>query len=91
MTDQRNGYYRQDAGVRDIMGSVFNLASAGTRFTIGQMQNAISVFTDPSGTMNRVKSSLDNLSAALTKPCEAPAAAPSEPLMASDELNGRKS
>jgi len=67
MTEQRSGYYRREnnAGLTDVVGSFMKMASAGTRFTIDQMFNAMSMFTDPSGAMNRVKHSMDNLSGAM--------------------------
>jgi hypothetical protein len=67
MTEQRTGYYRREnnAGITDVMGSFMRMASAGTRFTIDQMFNAMSMLTDPTGAMNRVKHSMDNLSGAM--------------------------
>jgi hypothetical protein len=90
--NQDNGH-KNDAGISDLLGSVVGLASAGTKFTLKQMQNAMGVFTEPQTVINNVKESLDNISHAMTKPAEEAAAAssnPGEPQSAQDAFTGRK-
>jgi esterase/lipase len=65
------------------------LASAGTKFTLRQMQNAITVFTDSQSVLNNVRDSLDNISSAMTN-VQAEADSPSEPQPARIVFNGRK-
>jgi len=83
---------KSDAGFTDILGSVMGLASAGTKFTIKQMQNAIGVFTEPQSVMNNVRDSLDNISSAMTKAKseEAAEVAATEPIPAQTVFTGRK-
>jgi len=94
MTEQRSGYYRREnnAGISDVVGSFMRMATAGTRFTIDQMFNAMSVFTDPTGAMNRVKTSMDNISGAMRGAEES--SGPSDVLHPTveteEELTGRK-
>jgi len=88
--NQDNGH-KNDAGISDLLGSVVGLASAGTKFTLKQMQNAMGVFTEPQAVINNVKESLDNISHAMTKPAEeATSASAGEPQPAQDAFNGRK-
>lgn len=98
VTNHRNDAkkeHRGDAGVTDLLGSMVGLATAGTKFTIEQMQNAVALFTDSQSAMNRVRNSLDNLSNAMagqttetqgTRKRESA----SEPQAAADTFTGRK-
>ena len=80
---------KPDAGITDLIGSMMGLASAGTKFTIRQMQNAITVFTDSQSVLNNVRDSLDNISSAMTKPPSKPKDS-SEPQPAQNVFTGRK-
>jgi len=86
-TDKKN-----DAGISELLGSVVGLATAGTKFTLKQMQNAICVFTEPQSVINNVRESLDNISDAMTKPSEPTSSSQSagEPQPAQDAFTGRK-
>jgi hypothetical protein len=88
MTNEQH-FPKSDAGITDIIGSMMGLASAGTKFTIRQMQNAIGVFTDSQAVMNNVRDSLDNISSAMTKP-DAEAVVAAAPRPAHTVFTGRK-
>jgi hypothetical protein len=92
MTNQHhNNAHKNDSGISDLLGSVVGLATAGTRFTLKQMQNAMGVFTEPQAVINNVRESLDNISHAMTKPIEEAAShSPGEPQSAQDAFTGRK-
>jgi hypothetical protein len=81
----------QNAGFSDLLGSMFGLAAAGVKFSIEQMQNAMSVLTDSQGVMNRVRNSMDRISMAMTQEADMSrfSGTPSDPLSA-DPLTGRK-
>jgi hypothetical protein len=84
---------KPDAGLTDLIGSMVGLASAGTKFTIRQMQNAITVFTDSQSVLNEVRDSLDDISKAMAKPpADATIAATeaTEPRSAEKVFTGRK-
>jgi hypothetical protein len=53
---------RTDAGVSDLLGSMFGLAAAGAKFSFQQVENAMSMFTDSQKVMNRVRNTMDKLS-----------------------------
>ena len=92
MTNQHhNNAHKNDAGLSDLLGSVVGLATAGTKFTLKQMQNAMGVFTEPQAVINNVRESLDNISNAMTKPTdEAAPQSSGEPKSAQDAFTGRK-
>jgi hypothetical protein len=84
---------RNDAGIGDLFGSLFGLAAAGTKFTFQQMENAMSMFTDSQGVMNRVRNSMDKISDAMSYEADAskiPGGVASDPV-AAEAFNGRKS
>ena len=62
--DQATGFVRE-LGLFDstmiVVGSMIGLVTAGTQFSVEQMQNAAAMFRDPKGAMGRVKESIDNL------------------------------
>jgi hypothetical protein len=88
MTNQQQ-FPKPDAGITDLIGSMMGIASAGTKFTMRQMQNVITVFTDSQSALNNVRDSLDNISSAMTKaPAEAVAAPEQQP--AQTGFTGRK-
>ena len=90
---QENRQDRRDAGLGDLVGSMLGFASASTKFTFQQMQNAVTMFKDPQCVMNRMRDSIDNLSSAMsngqTSRSEDKHAA--EPQSAEDAIHGRKS
>jgi hypothetical protein len=81
----------KDAGIGDLFGSMFGLAAAGAKFTFQQMENAMSVFTDSQGVMNRIRTSMDKISDAMTYEADKSgfSGTPSDPLPA-EPLSGRK-
>jgi hypothetical protein len=82
----------QNAGISDLLGSMFGLAAAGAKFTFQQMENAMSVVTDSQGVMNRVRNSMDRISCAMTHEAadmSSFSGTRSEPLTV-DPLTGRK-
>ncbi len=81
---------KPDAGLTDLIGSMMDLASAGTKFTIRQMQNAITVFTDSQSVMNDVRDSLDDISKAMAKPPVNATTEAAEPRLAETPFTGRK-
>jgi len=88
---QQDNGHKNDAGISDLLGSVVGLATAGTKFTLKQMQNAMGVFTEPQAVINNVRESLDSISHAMTKPGEETAShSAGEPQPAQEAFTGRK-
>jgi|SRR5690349_13025750 hypothetical protein len=61
--DQNN---QNKAGIGDLFSSMVGLGEATTRFTIGQMQNAMGMLTHPNEAIDRVKDSIDHFSRAMS-------------------------
>jgi len=66
MTTQQNTR-QHDAGITDVIGSMMDLATAGTRFTWRQMQNAMGLCVGSQSAMNNVRDSLCDLSHAMSR------------------------
>jgi hypothetical protein len=90
MTNQQT--HKHDAGVTDVIGSMMGLATASTRFTWRQMQNAMGIAVGSQNAWNNVRDSLERV-------CDAMSKAPgdsginmrsSEPKSAEEVFTGRK-
>jgi hypothetical protein len=94
-TSNGNRSERRDAGIGDLFGSMLGFASASTKFTFQQMQNAMTMFRDPQSVMNRMRDSMDNISDAMCNTKEemksSAGTSSSEPQSAEDAIHGRKS
>lgn len=67
--DRDSGKRNDDqTGVSDLFSSMIGFATATTKFTIHQMQNAVVAITEPRSAMSRVRQSIDNLSQAMCSP-----------------------
>jgi hypothetical protein len=65
-TAEHKTHKHSDAGVTDVLGSMVGLMTAGTQFSVEQVQNAATLFTDPRTAMTKVRDSMDNLAHAMT-------------------------
>jgi hypothetical protein len=65
MTNQQT--HKHDAGVTDVIGSMMGVATASTRFTWRQMQNAMGICVGSQSAWNNVRDSLERVRDAMAK------------------------
>jgi len=58
---------KHDAGISDIMGTMMGLATATTRFTWRQMQNAMGLCVGSQSALNDIRDSMESVCDAMQK------------------------